>query len=87
MREEQWEWKDSMGHGVENNIDPHRVGFFLRELAKVSFIFPFPLPAIAQVRVVADDDHQPSLIIEDPAVMDFLSIGAFVSEASLGVSD
>ena len=55
----------SMRHGIDHDIDSQRIGLFLGELLKVPGILAFALPAVAQVGVVADDRHHPSVVVED----------------------
>ena len=56
---------------------PKRIGPFLRELAKVPVIDPFSLPAVAQIRVVADDRHHPALVVKDRPIVRLLRVPAF----------
>src|SRR5690606_11408444 len=50
-------------------------------------VFAFPLPAVPEIGVVADDDHESAVIVKDPAVVNFLGVVAFVGESSLSVPD
>src|SRR2546426_11325857 len=80
----------SMGHCIEHNIDPHRVGLLFREFAEIIFVFSLPLPTIAQIGIVTKNDHQAAFVIEDTTIMHLLSsrimIG-LIGDASLLTSD
>src|SRR5690606_10742683 len=69
---------DSVRHRVEEDVDGHRVGHLLGEAFEVSRILAFTLPAVAEVGVVADDDHQPPAVIEDALVVHLAGVFAFV---------
>lgn len=42
-----------VGHGVRDNVDPHRVGPVFRKLFVVFFVLAFALPTVRQIIVVA----------------------------------
>ena len=52
-----------MSDGVSDNIDAQWVGLFDGELTEVPFLFTFPFPAISDVRIVANEDHDSTLVI------------------------
>ena len=70
-----------MGHHVEDDIDAHRVGFLFGKFAEVPFGFAFALPAITEVGVLADEDHEAIFVIEDAAVVYGFGILAFPGDS------
>src|SRR6266511_4122151 len=42
--------------------------------------YAFFLPSVAEIRVMADEHHQPSFIIDDPTVVRRLAVGNFPSD-------
>src|SRR5687768_3231375 len=63
-----------VGHGVKNNIDAEGIRLFLRELTKIIFVLAFAFPAIAEVGIVANDDHHPAFVVEDSLIMRLLGV-------------
>src|SRR5258708_4675193 len=59
----------SMRHGIGHDIDPQGIRPFLREFLEITRVFAFTLPAVAQIGVVADDGHHPSLVVKDSLIM------------------
>ena len=53
----------SVRHRIENDVDPQRVGNLLRKVVEIVIALALALPAIAVVRVVTRDDHEPSLVV------------------------
>src|SRR4051812_39216291 len=60
----------SMRHGVEENIDRHRVADSFGETAKEVLIFTLPLPAISKISIEAGEHHEPIFIVKERAEMD-----------------
>ncbi len=46
---------------------------------EIVFVLAFAFPAVAQVGVVADDRHQPALVVLDAHVVNLLCIAAVAS--------
>ena len=67
--------KDSVGHGVGHDIDPHGIGFLNRELFEVPRIFSFAFPAVTQIGIVADEYHDSACIVVDSAIVRDAGIG------------
>src|SRR5689334_3108593 len=63
---------ESVGHRVEHDVDPQGIGPFLGELREVIFAIALPLPAVAQVRIVTEHDHDAPFVVEDGPVMRLL---------------
>ena len=59
----------SVRQRVEDNVDPHRVGLFLREFLEIPFVFTLTFPSVAEVGVETDDAHHAVFIVEDPFVL------------------
>ena len=53
---------------------PMGYDFFSEKSRKYCFVLPFSLPAVAQVGVVADDRHQPALVIFDTHVVNLFGV-------------
>ena len=68
-----------MGHGIENDIDTHGVGFLLGEFAKIPVVVTFAFPAVSEIGIVADDTHDTTGIVEDNLVVNFVRSVALVS--------
>src|SRR5688572_6134865 len=71
-----------MGHGPKDNVDAERVGFGLGHFAEVINIVPLALPAITQVGIVADDDHEALFVIKNAFIMGRFSVGTLPGNAS-----
>src|SRR5688500_1443380 len=73
-------------HRVEDDVDPHRVGLLLGELLEVPFVFALALPAIAEVRVVADNDHHPVLVVVDRLEVHLARVVGFPRDAAVAAA-
>ena len=58
-----------MGHRVEDDIDAHGVGVFVRVFAEVLDVLSFALPAVDEIVVVAEDGHHATFFIKQSVVM------------------
>ncbi len=58
-----------MSHRIGDNVDPQRIGLLDGKLLKILVVLTLPFPAIAQVRVVANKDHDAPLIIRERLVI------------------
>ena len=67
-----------MGHDIEQNVDGERIGDLLREAVEIEIVLTFSFPAIAQVRVVANEHHDAAVVIGDCAVVRSPSVTAIV---------
>src|SRR5712664_3425879 len=56
-------WAFSVGHSVENVVDPDAVGE--RSVALGIFWAVRPFPGIANIRVMADGDHDAAAVVAD----------------------
>ena len=70
-----------MGHDVKNDIDAHGVGFLFGKFAEVPLGFAFAFPAITEIGILADEDHEAVFIIEDAAVVYGFRIFAFPGDS------
>src|SRR5262249_36588274 len=61
----------SVCHRVKNDVDPHRIRLFFGKRVKELLVESFALPAVAQIRVSAFDDHHAPLVVEDRPVVRF----------------
>src|SRR5262245_35119450 len=77
--------KGLMSHRVGHDVDAHGIRLLLRERAEVFLALALALPAVAEVGVVADDDHHPLLVVEDPLVMHGLAARAVILPGLAGV--
>lgn len=68
-----------MGHGIENDVDAHGVGFLLGEFAKIPFVLAFAFPAVSKICIVTNDTHDTTRIVEDSPVVNFVRSVALVS--------
>src|SRR5205823_13576934 len=59
-----------MRHRVRHNVDSHRIRPLLGKSLEVLDAFSFPLPAVAEIGVVANNRHQATLVVEQAAVVD-----------------
>lgn len=58
-----------MSHRVGDDVDPHGVSPFDRELFKVIRVFAFSFPAVSEVRIVAQQYHDSACIVADSTVI------------------
>src|SRR5689334_13135061 len=58
-----------MRHHMEYDVDTQRIRFFLREFGKIPWICPLLFPTIAQIRVMANEHHEPALVVHHPAIV------------------
>ena len=59
----------SMRHSIRHDVDSEWVGFFDGELFEVPRVFAFAFPAVAQVSIVANKDHDSVRIVPNATVM------------------
>src|SRR5687767_15451041 len=63
-----------MRHRIRHDINPHRIRLVLRELVEIPLALAFTFPAVAEVGVMADDDHHAVLRYIPCAVKDALEV-------------
>src|SRR5262245_11028172 len=54
---------DSVGHRVDDEVDPHTVGLTRKLFRIASVIHVFP--SVSQIRIVGHDHHQPTSVVAD----------------------
>src|SRR4030095_8702929 len=73
----------SMGHGVEDDVNAHRIRFLLRELAEVVGALAFAFPAVAVIGIVTRDDAETAFVVVDATDVDFLGVGTFPRDSRI----
>src|ERR1039458_2141321 len=58
-----------MSHGINENVDEHRVSHRFGKRVEITVVIRFVLPAIAEMIVVADDNHHALLAIINGVVV------------------
>ena len=70
-----------MCHGIDHDVDPHRVSPFLGECLEVLPAFSFAFPSITEIRVVTDHHHHAAIVVKKCAIMDFFRIWPFIGDS------
>src|SRR5690349_3417233 len=65
----------SMRHRVKNDIDPQGIRILLGKLLEIPRVRSLLFPAVAEIRVVADDHPHAPLVVEHSLVVYFLASG------------
>ena len=76
-----------MRHGVEDDVDAHGIGFFDAEFLEEPFVGAFFFPAVGEIAVGNDQDHEAVFVIIDAAEERLFGIFAFPCDALVAVAD
>src|SRR5687767_643448 len=63
-----------MCHHVEDDVDGQGIRHALGKRVKIARVLALPLPSVTVVAVVQRENHQPTFVVEDRAMMNLLTV-------------